>query len=189
MSSERSCAIPGFPFPELDAENNAVYELFPINLTRMMLHTHGLTLPYWKYALGFRHSTISAQVREQVIVRVAVNAKCDYQLVQHTSEALRTGTSAELLAELTDRGHCQFDDPALTALVGYVDSLVAHTGAEPAALDALRKHFHDNEVAEITLLAGTYVLCAVFVNSLQVPPDDGPVDWAAADAYMKNEGL
>ncbi len=111
----------GFPFPELDAEKKAVYELFPIKLTRMLLHTHGLTLPYWKYALGFRHSTISAQVREQVIVRVAASAKCDYELVQHKSEALRTGTSPQLLADLADRRHCQFDDLALTALVGYVD--------------------------------------------------------------------
>lgn len=40
----------------------------------------------------------------------------------------------------------------------------------------------------ITLLAGTYVLCAAFFKSLQVPLDDGPVDWAPADAYMKKEG-
>jgi hypothetical protein len=46
-----------------------------------------------------------------------------------------------------------------------------------------------NEVAEITLLAGTYVLCATFLKSLHVPLDDGPVDWTAADAYTKEVGL
>jgi AhpD family alkylhydroperoxidase len=162
-----------------------VYELFPINLTRMMLHTRGLTLPYWTYALGFRDAAISAQVRERVIVRVGAVADCEYQLVQHRSEALRTGTSPELLAKLTDPLHCRFDDPSLSALVGYVDSLVKNFGAEQDTLDALRKHFPDNEVAEITLLAGTYLLCAAFLRSLQVPLDDGPVDWSAADAYMK----
>ena len=45
--------------------------------------------------------------------------------------------------------------------------------------------FPDNEVAEITLLAGIYVLCAAFLKSLHVPLDDGPVDWAAADADVK----
>jgi hypothetical protein len=40
----------GFPYPELDAEKEAEYKLFPINLTRMILHTQGLTVPYWKYA-------------------------------------------------------------------------------------------------------------------------------------------
>jgi short-subunit dehydrogenase involved in D-alanine esterification of teichoic acids len=35
-----------FPYPELDAEKEAEYELFPINLTRMMLHTKGQTVPY-----------------------------------------------------------------------------------------------------------------------------------------------
>jgi AhpD family alkylhydroperoxidase len=175
----------GFPFPELDPVKEAEYQLFPINLTRMMLYTQGLTVPYWKYALGFRNAKITARVREQVIVRVGAVADCEYQLVQHKSEALRTGTSQALLAELTDPSQREFDDPALTALVGYVDSLVKNVGAEPGALDALRKHFPDNEVAEITLLAGTYVLCAVFLKSLRVPLDDGPVDWAAADAYMK----
>ena len=110
-----------FPYPELDAEKEAEYELFPINLTRMLLHTRGLTLPYWKYGLSFRNATISAQVREQVIVRVGAVADCEYQLVQHKSEALRTGTSRELLADLINRQQQEFDDPSLTALVKYVD--------------------------------------------------------------------
>jgi AhpD family alkylhydroperoxidase len=178
-----------FPFPELDAHNEAVYELFPINLTRMMLHTRGLTLPYWRSGLSFRNAAISAQVRERVIVRVGAVTDCEYQLVQHKPEALRTGTSPELLAKLIDPQHRQFDDAALTALVGYVDSLVNNIGAKQDALVGLRKYFPDNEVAEITLLAGTYVLCAAFLKSLRVPLDDGPVDWAAADSYMKAQGL
>jgi AhpD family alkylhydroperoxidase len=179
----------GFPYPELDAEKEAEYRLFPINLTRMMLHTQGMTLPYWKYALGFRNAKIPPVVRERVIVRVGAVSDCEYQLVQHKSEALRTGTSPELLADLINPQHQEFGDPSLTALVAYVDSLVKNIGARQETLDALRKYFPDNEVAEITLLAGTYLLCAAFLKSLQVPLDDGPVDWATADAYMKKEGL
>ncbi|MGB8206370.1 MAG: carboxymuconolactone decarboxylase family protein [Mycobacterium sp.] len=179
----------GFPYPELDAEKEAEYQLFPINLTRMMLHTQGLTMPYWKYGLGFRNAKIPPVVRERVIVRVGAVADCEYQLVQHKTEALRTGTSPELLADLVNPQQQEFDDPSLTALITYVDSLVKNIGAEQDTLDALRKYFPDNEVAEITLLAGTYVLCAAFLKSLQVPLDEGPVDWAAADTYMKKEGL
>ena len=179
----------GFPYPELDAEKEAEYQFFPINLTRMLLHTQGLTVPYWKYALGFRNAKIPPVVRERVIVRVGAVADCEYQLVQHKTEALRTGTSPELLADLVNPQQQEFDDPSLTALISYVDSLVKNIGAEQDTLDALRKYFPDNEIAEITLLAGTYVLCAAFLKSLQVPLDDGPVDWAAADTYMKKEGL
>jgi AhpD family alkylhydroperoxidase len=178
-----------FPYPELDADNEAQYELFPINLTRMLLHTQGLTVPYWKYALGFRNAKIPPVVRERVIVRVGAVTDCEYQLVQHKTEALRTGTSPELLADLVNPQQQEFDDPSLTALITYVDSLVIDIGAEQDTLDALRKYFPDNEVAEITLLAGTYVLCAAFLKSLQVPLDEGPVDWAAADIYMKKERL
>ncbi|HXB87461.1 carboxymuconolactone decarboxylase family protein [Mycobacterium sp.] len=178
----------GFPYPELDAEKETEYKLFPINLTRMMLHTQGLTVPYWKYGLSFRNAKIPPLLREQVIVRVGAVADCEYELVQHNSEALRTGTSPELLADLINPQHREFDDPSLTAVVKYVDSLVTNIGAEQDTLDEVRKYFPDNEVAEITLLAGTYVLCATFLKSLQVPLDHGPVDWAAADAYMKKEG-
>jgi len=178
----------GFPYPELDAEKEAEYHLFPINLTRMLLHTQGQTVPYWKHALGFRNAKIPPVVRERVIVRVGAVTDCEYQLVQHKTEALRTGTSPELLADLVNPQQQEFDDPSLTALISYVDSLAKNIGAEQDTLDALRKYFPDNEVAEITLLAGTYVLCAAFLKSLQVPLDDGPVDWAAADAYMKKEG-
>ena len=178
-----------FPYPKLDAEKEAEYGLFPINLTRMMLHTQGQTLPYWKYALSFRNAKIPPPVRERVIVRVGAVTGCEYQLVQHKTEALRTGTSPELLADLVNPEHQEFDDPSLTALVNYVDSLVKNIGAPPDALEAIRKHFPDNEVAEITLLAGTYVLCAAFLKSLQVPLDDGPVDWAAADANVRQVRL
>jgi AhpD family alkylhydroperoxidase len=178
-----------FPYPELDAEKEAEYELFPINLTRMMLHTQGQTAPYLKYALSFRNAKIKPVVRERVIVRVGAVTGCEYQLVQHKTEALRTGTSQELLADLINPERQEFDDPALTALVKYVDSLVTNIGAKQDALDAARKFFPDNEVAEITLLAGTYVLCAAFLKSLQVPLDDGPVDWAAADTNVKEERL
>ena len=178
-----------FPYPELDAEKEAEYELFPINLTRMLLHTQGLTVPYWKYGLSFRNAKIPPVVRERVIVRVGAVADCEYQLVQHKTEALRTGTSQQLLADLINAQQQDFGDPSLTALVKYVDSLVKNIGAEQDTLDEVRKYFPDNEVAEITLLAGTYLLCAAFLKSLQVPLDDGPVDWATADAYMKKEGL
>jgi hypothetical protein len=63
---EGSRAMTGFPYPELDAEKEAEYELFPINLTRMMLHTQGLTVPYLKYAWSFRNAKIPPLVRERV---------------------------------------------------------------------------------------------------------------------------
>ena len=179
----------GFPYPELTAEKEAEYRLFPINLTRMLLHTQGQTVPYLKYALSFRDAKIDARTRERVIVRVGAVTGCAYELVQHKQEALRTGTSPELLADLENPQRREFEDPALRALVKYVDSLVENIGADMDSRDVLRKYFSDNEVAEITLLAGAYVLCAAFLKSLQVPLDDGPVDWAAADANVQGGRL
>jgi hypothetical protein len=53
-----------FPYPELDGEKETEYQLFPISLTRMLLHTEGQTLPYLKFALSFRNATIPPAVRD-----------------------------------------------------------------------------------------------------------------------------
>ena len=58
-----------FPYPCLTPEDEATFKLFPINLTRMMLHTQGLTVPYLKFSGAFRKAKISPMVRERVIVR------------------------------------------------------------------------------------------------------------------------
>jgi len=97
-----------FPYPELDAEKTAKYQAFPINLTRMMLHTQGQTVPYLWFAGSFRNATMSAQVREQVIVRVGALTACEYEVFQHSSEVVRTGTSEELLKDLLDPKHQEF---------------------------------------------------------------------------------
>jgi hypothetical protein len=76
----------------------------------------------------------------------------------------------------------------VNALVAYVDSLITNIGAEQDTLDALRKHFPTTKSSRSPCWQGTYVLIAAFLKSLQVPLDDGHIDWAAADAYMKKEG-
>ena len=175
-----------FPFPTLTPEDEAVFKLFPINLTRMLLHTQGVTLPYLKFSGAFRDAKISPAVREQVIARVGAITSSEYELEQHRPEVLRTGSSEALLGAVTDPSHRDFDDPALTALMAYVDSAVHNHGATEATLTALREHFPDHEVAEITLLAGQYLMTAVFLKSLAVPLDAEPVNWSASESAMKN---
>ena len=175
-----------FPFPTLTPEDEAIFKLFPINLTRMLLHTQGCTLPYLKFSGAFRDAKISPAVREQVIARVGVITGSDYELQQHRPEVLRTGSSQAILDAITDPSRRDFDDPALTALMAYVDSAVHNHGATEAALATLREHFPDNEVAEITLCAGQYLMTAVFLKSLSVPLDAQPVNWSASESLMKN---
>ena len=174
-----------FPFPSLTPEDEATFKLFPTNVTRMLLHTQGLTLPYLKFSGAFRDAKISPTVRERVIARVGAVTGSEYELQSHHPEVLRTGTSEALLGAITDPSCHDFDDPALAVLMAYVDSAVHDHGAKEETLSALREHFPDNEVAEITLLAGQYLMTAVFLKSLSVPLDAGPPNWSASESAMK----
>ena len=44
--------------------------VFPINLTRMLLHTQGQTLPYLKFALSFRNAKTPPPVREAQVAQM-----------------------------------------------------------------------------------------------------------------------
>lgn len=85
-----------FPFPTLTPEDEKLFKLFPINLTRMLLHTQGLTMPYLKFSGAFREARISSTVRKRVIARVAAITGSEYELLQHRPEVLRTGTSEKI---------------------------------------------------------------------------------------------
>lgn len=176
--------MPGIPLPDLTPEQEEIYNLFPINLTRMMLYTKCSTLPYLKFSGSFREAALPAQTREQVIARVGTITGSEYELLQHKVEVLRTGSSQEVLEQITDPDRTDFGDPALTALMAYVDSAVKDHRASDASLTELRKYFADNLVAEITFIASQYLMTAVFILSLNVPLDDGPVDWAASTTKM-----
>ena len=175
-----------FPMPELTSEKEAEYKLFPINLTRMLLRTKSSTVPFLKLGLSFRDAHIPGSVREAVIIRVGALLECPYEMVQHRPEALRFGNSENLIDAITDISRKrEFDDPAISALIHYTDSAVKNTQADHAALDEIRRHFSDDQVAEITLIIGHYVMNAIFVRSLRVPLDDGPGDFNAGAAELK----
>lgn len=177
-----------FPMPELTPEKEVEYKIFPINLTKMLLRTKSSTVPFLKLGASFRDAHIPANFREAVIIRCAALLDCPYELVQHRPEALRFGNSEAVVNAITDVLHKhEFDDPAIATLMGYVDSAVKNIEADDASLDAVRKHFSDDQVAEITLIIGHYVMNAIFVKSLRVPLDAGAADWNAGMSQIKTK--
>lgn len=68
-------------------------------------------------------------------------------------------------------GADSFGDERLAALIGFVDELLAGIAGPPATTDAVQKFYSDNEIAEIVLLTGHYVMTALFLKTLGITAD------------------
>lgn len=128
-----------------------------------------VALPFIATALG--PSAMSWRRKELVIVRVSALMRCQYCVRAHTTVALDAGLSrAEILALRGSAGLEVFTDAAERALLGWVDAVAHGPGpVDPAARNALRPHFADHEIVELTLLVGATLMLNRFATALELP--------------------
>ena len=104
---------------------------------------------------------LADNLRELAILRVAELSKARYEWVQHETIARQTGCSDEQIQALA-RGNTAapcFDDKE-RALLDFTDEVLRDVRPSDASLAALRKHFTDREVMELTVAIGFYMLMA-----------------------------
>jgi alkylhydroperoxidase family enzyme len=101
----------------------------------------------------------SPRLRELVIVRIASIARYAYALDQHVPAiAVADGVSVDECEALKDwRASGRFDDPERAALA-YADTLFAGADVPQEVFDAVRGHFNERELVELTVLVGTYLM-------------------------------
>ncbi|MGL6234569.1 MAG: carboxymuconolactone decarboxylase family protein [Segniliparus sp.] len=173
---------------DLTADQRSAYDLFPTNLSRGLVLTKGSARPYLSLGLSFRGGWLSPVVRELVILRVGAATGAAYELFHHVPQAQQLGVAREVV-EAVVAGAASVGDGDLDVLLAFVDRLVDGVRGEAPGTDAVRERFSDNEVAEIVLLVGHYVMTALFVKALGVEPEgDAPPPGVLETATTKLQG-
>ena len=123
------------------------------------------------------NGTIPGREREIVILRVGANCRSVYEFGQHTLIGKREGLTDGEVAALHDdsSGHEWSSDDA--ALVALADELCADHCVSDATWDALKRRWSDNEIMELLLVAGNYMLVSGFLNSVGAQLDAGVPGW------------
>ncbi|MFJ9380718.1 carboxymuconolactone decarboxylase family protein [Streptomyces sp. NPDC101455] len=144
-------------------------------LDRMLLHSpsvaHG-----WNSLLGAirRRTDLPADIRELVILRIAVLNRAPYEWTAHEPEARAAGLDDHHLAAL--RRDDVSSHPALDArqrrVLAYTDAMTRHVHVPDAVFDALRDDFTDTELVELTATVAAYGMVSRFLVALDVelPP-------------------
>lgn len=161
---------------DLDPAGREVYDLFPANLSRGLVMTRSSAKPYLALGLSFRTGGLSPETRELVILRVGAVTSAEYEIHHHVREARDAGISDSRIDSVLS-GATSFGDRRVDALIAFVDNLLTRIkGGGGADTTRLQEFYSDNEIAEIVLLTGHYVMTALFINTLGIVPEGGDVD-------------
>ncbi len=133
----------------------------------------------WNAMLGAVRgkSTLPADVRELVILRVAWRNGADYEWVAHEPVARRAGLDdaqlVALRAEESERGTGALT-AAQRAALEYADAMTAGIYVPDDVFGAARQYFDDRQVLELTVTVAAYNMVSRVLVALEVTPGDDP---------------
>lgn len=163
----------GFVLPaptDMTPEQRAFYDGFPLNLSRGLVLTKSSAAPYLSFGLSFQDGWLPPDVRELIILRVGALTAARYEVFHHRPIALAVGAAEDtvdrVLAGSTSVGTASWD-----ALMRFVDDVVGGVSGPAPDTTEISSHYSDEQVAEIVLLVGHYVMTALFIKTLGIEPE------------------
>jgi alkylhydroperoxidase family enzyme len=143
------------------------------NLYGMLLHSPPVAEGWLALLTAIRQKcTLSGRVRELVITRIAVINGAEYEFRAHAPLAMKEGVSQ---AQIDALRAGQFDafDARERAVLAYCDSMTRDVHVPDAVFEAVRVHFNEREIVELTATVAAYNLVSRFLEAVQIDPEPG----------------
>ena len=112
---------------------------------------------------------------ELALVRTGFAAGSQFVFSQHCKGARAAGISDEKVAAIPHWSATDLFDAAERAVLTYVDELVlSHGRVQDGTFQALKSHFQDEAILELTYISLLYLGYAIFTKALRLEYDDVP---------------
>jgi alkylhydroperoxidase family enzyme len=144
-----------------------------LNIFRMMAHATTDFRPL--VGLGssiLGRQKLSPKLRELTILRVGALSPARYEWVQHVPIAQAVGATAAQIAAL-ERGDISGDtfDPTERAVLRFATEVLRDVRASDAAFAELARHLSPQEIVELIVTVGYYMLIARLLETTAVDLD------------------
>ncbi|MDH3302939.1 MAG: carboxymuconolactone decarboxylase family protein [Acidimicrobiia bacterium] len=152
----------------------------PLNIFAILAH-HPKLLKRFNLFGGFllNKGLVPDRQREILILRIGSNAGSVYEFGQHTVIGAEAGLTDEEIAALASPS-CLDDHPWADPdrdLIRMADELCADDCVSQLTFARLAHHWDEAQLVELVLCAGFYRMVSGFVNTMEVPLDDGVPGW------------
>lgn len=151
----------------------------PLNIYRML--AHGGQVASGFLSLGsaiLQQSQVSPRIREMVIIRTGVLCGSAYEVFQHTRIGRKCGITDVELACLKQKGVLK---PTLSftrqeqVALEFTDQQVANTKVDQQLFSDLSQHFNLQEMVELEITVGFYMMVSRFLETFEVDLEPEPV--------------
>lgn len=146
-----------------------------LNVMKALMHHPDLFRRWSVFANHFLFkSTLPDRAREILILRVAWRTDCEYEWSQHLKMSADTCKfDAKDFAAIIAGPESTHWSSAEKALLRAVDSLCTGPQITERAWSYLTDHWSTPQILDIIAMTGNYIMLAMALNALRVPPDPG----------------
>lgn len=144
-----------------------------INLYRVLMNSPRIATAWLDFNSAVRYgTTLDAVLREMIILRVSLLNGAEYQARIHGSgHALKAGVTPEQVAALANAEPGPLFTPAQRAALAWTDAMTRQIEVPDALHEELKRHFDDQAVVEISVLAGAYNMHTRVARALRIDPE------------------
>jgi alkylhydroperoxidase family enzyme len=144
-----------------------------INVYKLLLHTPALA-ECWLDLIGTARfkTALDGRLREIAIIRVGYLNHTTYVVRQHVPQlSAPEGLSKEECDALADWRASSFFSPRERAALAYTDAMTRDIAVPDDVFNALRPHFDERQIVELTILIGTYNMHTRVFTALKIDPE------------------
>jgi len=144
-----------------------------INVYKLLLHTPDIAATWLELIGKLRFATaLDGRLREIAIIRVGYLNRTDYVVKQHVPElSAPEGLSQAECDALADWQKSPFFSAGERAVLAYADAMTRDVTVSDAVFDALRPHFTERQIVELTVLIGIYNMHTRVFTALAIDPE------------------
>ena len=152
-----------------------------LHLYQMLLHSPPLAEGWLGFLTAVRQRlTLRADLRELVIMRVAVLNGAPYEADQHAPIALKEGVTQQQLDALAHWPDADCFDAVQRAVLALTDTMTRQVQVPAPVLDAVRGHLGERELVELVATIAANNMVSRFLEALHIHTDDAPTAAASA---------
>lgn len=143
------------------------------NLYKTLGHSPEMLRAWLDIAWPLRlNATTSRRLREMMILRGAQVSKTGYEWAHHVPLALEAGVTQDEVDELFEGATPETASEAEQAALRLAEEVTRGPGASRDCIEALKAHFSEGQIIELTLTASFYVCVGRMLISLGVPLEE-----------------
>jgi 4-carboxymuconolactone decarboxylase len=116
-------------------------------------------------------SSIPADLREMVILRVAVLNRAPYEFEAHVPHALKAGISQPKIDALRDPGATSAADTFSAqerCVLALTDTMTRNIDVPDSVFDPVKAHFNDQQLTDLVATVAAYNMVSRFLTAFQI---------------------